>query len=271
MVEKASMKNAARRPELRIFAACTALLTLITGSCLAESGNYRIEVLVFSHLDSTAEPLLVDEIRSFEEFPELGEPQVPAAPVQLKVMSNMMQDVSRRLRLSASYHPIMFASWEQTRIDYHPPVRLHDEELIAEQLSFPHGVAFIDLRKTDLFEDYLAPYYQLDGTVQLQRTRFLHLNLDLEFRHSLLARGTATTNSDTAGITGIIVDMADINISQDGEIIESERIEDFLGPSPGPALVHALKQTRQIRTGQMQYFDTPYLGVLVRVTATMGL
>ena len=41
-------------------------------------------------------------------------------------------------------------------------------------------------------------------------------------------------------------------------------------PLPGPALVHALRQSRQIRTGSLQYFDTPYLGVLARVTATSG-
>ena len=31
--------------------------------------------------------------------------------------------------------------------------------------------------------------------------------------------------------------------------------------------VFALKQNRQITTGRMQYFDTPYLGVLVYVTS----
>jgi hypothetical protein len=31
--------------------------------------------------------------------------------------------------------------------------------------------------------------------------------------------------------------------------------------------VFALKQNRQIRTGELQYFDTPYFGVLVLVSA----
>jgi hypothetical protein len=43
-----------------------------------------------------------------------------------------------------------------------------------------------------------------------------------------------------------------------------------LESTPGPALVHALRQSRQVRIGEMQYFDSPYLGVLARVTATAG-
>jgi hypothetical protein len=62
-----------------------------------------------------------------------------------------------------------------------------------------------------------------------------------------------------------------INAEEPAILQDRELIEDALGQSPGPALVHILKQSRQVRTGQMQYFDTPYLGVLVRVTATSGL
>jgi len=254
-------------------------LIILSPASLAESGNYRIEVLIFNHLDSTEPALQEDEIRSFSEFPELGEPLVANAPVKLDVMSSVMQGVMRRLRSSATYHPLLFASWEQTRIDYHPPVRLHDEELIAEQLDFPYEVAFVDLQAMDMFEDYLAPYYRLDGTVQLRRSRFLHVNLDLEYRLELLPRpeteipdheqplaedSGAELSSDQDGIA--ISNVAPLAANGD----EPELIQDFIDPSPGPALVHALKQSRLVRTGQMQYFDTPFLGVLVRVTATSG-
>ena len=254
---------------MAIMATLTGLAGFVS-TALAESGNYRIEVLVFNHLESDAQPRELEEIRSFSSFPEHGEFLQPAAPMKLEVMSSTMQDAWRRLRLSATYRPLLFASWEQSRIDYHPPVRLHDEELIAKQVHFPYEVAFVDLQSVDMFEDYMAPYYRLDGTVQLQRTRFLHLNLDLEFRQDLLPRPLSE-----AGANGfsLAAPLEPESVDDDQAPVQGSRenIENALGLSPGPALVHGLKQTRQIRTGQMQYFDTPYLGVLVRVTATAGM
>lgn len=175
------------------------------------------------------------------------------APIKLDVMSSAMQDVWRRLRLSSGFRPLLFTAWEQTRIDYHPPLRIHDDDVIAEQLYFPYNIAVIDLQALDPFEDYLAPYYRLDGTVQLVRSRFLHLNLDLEYRQDLLPRPQPVPESREAALA---------------QQLETPR--EVLGASPGPALVHALKQSRQVRTGEMLYFDTPYLGVLARVTATTG-
>ena len=228
------------------------VLLLSSASATADNGNYRIEILVFNHLDTDAEALQLDEIRSFHQYPSLDDPMVSAAPMKLEVMSSTMQDAWRRLRLSANFRPLLFVAWEQSRIDYHPPVRVHDDELVAEHLEFPQQIAFIDLQSLDMFDHYLAPYYRLDGTVQLVRSRFLHLNLDLEYRQDLLPRATELPASREEAIERSV---------QPGQILDR---------TPGPALVHALLQSRQIRRDQMQYFDTPFLGALVRVTATSG-
>ena len=66
---------------------------------LAESGNYRIEVLLFNHLHPAVEAQQLDEIKSFNEYPALDHRLVSAAPMKLDVMSSMMQDSWRRLRL----------------------------------------------------------------------------------------------------------------------------------------------------------------------------
>ena len=50
----------------------TASLLMCTTSIFAESGNYRVEVLVFSHLDGGSRPQEFEEIRSFSAHPELG-------------------------------------------------------------------------------------------------------------------------------------------------------------------------------------------------------
>ncbi|NND44920.1 MAG: hypothetical protein HKN58_06320 [Xanthomonadales bacterium] len=220
---------------------------------LAESGMYRVEVLVFNHIDSGAQPIEREQLRAFARFPEPGDDLVQPAPYQLDVMSSAMQDVWRRLRLSSGFRPLLFTTWEQTRIDYHPPVRLHDDEVIAEQLHFPGNIAVIDLQALDPFEEYLAPYYRLDGTMQLARSRFLHLNLDLEYRQDLLPKPHELPESREAALAQ-----------------REESVSEVLGASPGPALIHHLRQSRQVRTGELTYFDTPYLGVLARVTATTG-
>ncbi|NNE04413.1 MAG: hypothetical protein HKN15_01640 [Xanthomonadales bacterium] len=219
----------------------------------AESGMYRVEVLVFNHLESDAAPVELQEIRAFLEAPDLAEVLVQPAPYPMDVMSTAMQDAWQRLRNSATFRPLLFVTWEQTRIDYHPPVRIHDDDVIAEQLHFPYQTAFLDLRSMDVGSEYLAPYYRLDGTAQLRRSRFLHLNLDLEYRADLLPRPEPVPEN-----------------REDALSLQEEDAAQVLAHSPGPALVHRLSQSRQVRTGQMQYFDSPFLGVLARVTATTG-
>jgi hypothetical protein len=228
---------------------------LLPAALFAESGTYRVEVLVFNHLDSAAEPLEKETLRSFANaFPLDGErlKNDYQDPVSLDVMSDTMEDTWRRLRLSSGYRPLLYLVWEQSRIDYHPPVRVHDGELFAERLLFPGGLAWIDLRSDDMFAAYRAPYFRLDGTIQLRRSRFLHLDLDLEYRQEYISTPSPLPASAEAA-----------------EII-AETLEKVPEPLPGPALVHPLRQSRQIRTGSVQYFDTPYLGVLARVTATAG-
>ncbi len=72
--------------------------------------------------------------------------------------------------------------------------------------------------------------YELHGTIRLVRERYLHLDLDLE-----LTRPQA-------------------------EVV----------PGPGMALpdtVYALRETRRVRRGDLQYFDHPLFGVIARVVS----
>jgi hypothetical protein len=232
-----------------------ALLLLLPAAIHAESGAYRVELLVFSHADSAAVPLEVDGLRSFATaYPLDGEllPRHAADPAPLDVTSDMLQDIRRRLERSAGYEPLLFIAWEQSRIDFQPPVRVHDGEVIFESLRFPGGIAFIDLREPDLLAPYLDRHYRLDGMVQLRRSRFLHLDLDLEYREEVFTRGAVLpATAEEARLSGL---------AWQGEAV----------PASDSSLVHVLQQSRQIRTGQLQYFDTPFLGVLARVTATAG-
>ncbi|MCP4045124.1 MAG: hypothetical protein GY732_03945 [Gammaproteobacteria bacterium] len=156
-----------------------------------------------------------------------------------------MDDVWRRLRSSEGYRPWVYASWEQNRVDYYPPMRIHNKQIIDTQLHLPTNILVADLTAEDPLSAYRSNFYQLDGSLQLRRSRFLHLFLDLEYREE------STQTNTEAGFP-----------ASHGFLTGTEQ-ETSTSPEYG---VFTLKQNRQIRTNEMQYFDTPYFGALVLVT-----
>jgi hypothetical protein len=263
------------------------LLLFVSTVSLAESGEYLVEVIVFRHLEAAASPVASGELRKFSQYPDLikapddlvataepaetvysaeetpappgeappGLPQPPPAdlPDDLVVMdgrSAYMDDVWRRLRASKAYRPLLFSAWKQNRVDYYPPMRLHDGTMIDRQLRPPTAMVFADLTAEDPLDRYRSDFYRVDGTVQLRRSRFLHLYLDLVYRQTPSAEEDVTDLQEPLSPAS----------GQPGK---------FELTPPGGAVnqVYTLKQNRQIRTGSLQYFDTPYLGALVFVTA----
>lgn len=257
------------------------LLTLLFVSCasLAESGAYRVEVIIFRNLAVTAEAVEVEDLRSFSHVPSLEkiippvalpdeqadnpiEPVIEEPPIEpeddlpaprrddlpddLRVVnqkSPAVEDAWRRLRGSKNYRPLIYAAWEQNRTDYYPPLRIHDQNIIQTRLNPPTHIMFADLSAVDPLAAYRSFFYQIDGSVQLRRSRFLHLFLDLEFRQE------KTPPSTPQSFFTITPDQ------RPGGFEQNDGYE-----------VYALKQNRQIRTGQMQYFDTPHFGALVLVS-----
>jgi hypothetical protein len=249
------------------------LLILASSAGLAESGAYRVEIIVFRNLLVEAESTEVSELRSFSQFPDIedyGSTDIPpekavtrpgGVPAELSLVlrpdlpdelvvvtekSDMMDGVWRRLRSSKGYRPLVYAAWEQNRIDYYPPMRIHDQQLIDTQLRPPTTILYADLTAEDPLAAYRSNFYQLDGSLQLRRSRFLHLYLDLEYRE----RKPQNANG------------ADFLIGNNMQA----------GMETGPVNpvsfgVFAIKQNRQISTGQIQYFDTPFFGALVYVTS----
>jgi len=238
------------------------LLMLICSAALAESGAYRVEVIVFRHLQTSPEPTNIEQLRSFSRFPSAanlieGNEAQEARPAELSknlpdelrvlpAISDYMNDVWKRLRSSQNYRPLVYSAWEQNRTDYYPPMRVHDATVIATELRPPTSIMVADLTADDPLARYRSTFYQLDGNVQLRRSRFLHLYLDLEYRVST-APGDLDTSVEDIPRTEAMLEM-DIDNTATHEIF-------------------ALKQNRQIRTGDVQYFDTPFLGALVFVSA----
>ena len=251
------------------------LLLLICSTTLAESGSYRVEVIVFRNLEAAAETGVSEELRSFSQYVELQRElqdiQPPARnsideqsletaddpaefihsdlPDDFQIItqkSTTMDDVWRRLKSSRAYRPLVYGAWEQNRTDYYPPVRIHDQNVIDMQLRPPTSIVIADLAAEDPLAAYRSTFYQLDGSIQLRRSRFLHLFLDIEIREEQASSGFEPdffTPGDTRQTT-------------------------VAGPVSSPGMgVFNLKQNRQVRTGQLQYFDTPFFGALVFVSA----
>jgi hypothetical protein len=251
-------------------------MLLGTAPAWPESGAYRIEVLVFRYTDSETLGLRREQISDFPNAWRLFEPRtvlIPEDPAPLGVVSDQMRSAWNRLERTTDIEPLFIQTWEQSRIDYHPPVRVHDDQVLATRIHIPGHLAYVDLQEADLFRPYRQSWYRLDGTVQLRRTRFLHLDLDLEFRTELLPpaepeQDVAVTSEDPVPEIDRTLPLLEAPY-WNPPVPLTEPIDVPPVPVPG-ALLHRLKESRQIRSGELLYFDTPYLGVLARVTATIG-
>lgn len=284
---------------LSIFGAFTTAGVFPTAlSADTQNLRYRVEVLVFRHQDAEPSPATVDEFRAFTSSYELpvaeelsGPDPFLGAPVPLSIRSNMLNNVWSRLSRLAAYEPLVWQSWEQSQSDYHPPVRIHSEESLGEVYRFTGGLGVLDLAAEDPLAPYRVSLYRLDGSVQLRRSRFLHLDIDLEYRLDDLARLDARPlpkgppdrmqamevistdqspgpeepiNAASRPVAPANAPAGQPTYNTDGQLA---RPEPETAMQPPLLRLHRLQESRQIKTDQIHYFDGPYLGVLARVTS----
>jgi len=236
----------------------------------AQDTRYRVEVLVLTHLRNSEPAAEVDEIKDYssaldfltpveatEEEESDGGPEDPVAAteavpppamdpnqvVHMEEMSDVMQEAWRRLRLSAPFRPQQYLSWEQGNQEPFPVLRVHDLEVV--QVIDPYANERLNLVEEEFPEEFALPdpiqYYRLDGTVTLRRSRFLHLDLDLQIREGIW-------ETEPLEFT-----------NRDSDIPEPA--------GPTSFRVHELQQSRQVKTQRMEYFDGPMLSLLAFITA----
>ena len=235
--------------------------------------------------DDDAGPETGGELLPDEDLPE--EPW--ADVIAVEDMSDVMRETWRRLRLSAPFRPEQYLSWEQSANEPFPSLRIHDPDVlqidsICTVLSETAAVAAkeketnegednedenrpvivtaqgnilpgnsveegVDEGVEEAAEEPELPdptlFYRIDGTVMLRRSRFLHLDLDIELRQAVIDEQPLTP----APIPG--------SESESGEPVPP------LSPS---FLIHHLKQSCQVKSERMEYFDSPVLGVLAWIT-----
>ncbi len=262
---------------------------LSAGPAFAQDTRYRVEVLVLTLLEQSEEPRERVELPDYSlatdfltppgeeaepedapaaenapanaadaaETPVAAEvvaevadavepPEDPNRVVHVEEMSGTMKEVWRRLRLSGPYRPEQYLSWEQGNQEPFPTLRLHDLKTV--QVDDPWADFRIKSAGPTVFTDTGDPaaaaaiegpqlpepvfYYRLDGTVALRRSRFLHLDLDLQLREPVWDQAP--------------------------------------GIAPSAFRIYELKQSRQVRSGRLEYFDGPVLGVLALITVIQG-
>lgn len=231
-----------------------------------------------------------DQTAGAEQAGTAGEPSAaaeaepdPNEVVHHEEMSDVMQEAWRRLRLSAPFRPQQYLSWEQGNQDPFPALRIHDLEVVL--VKDPEARKRLKMIEADLLEDEseqqeketlfvtsgsttpepttglvdlpqvpqvpqepeqpeqpeTVPYYRLDGKVKLRRSRFLHLDLDLQMREGIWE-------------------------PEPLEIVARDPVI-FERAGPTSFQVHELQQSRQVKTGRMEYFDGPVLSLLAFITA----
>lgn len=210
---------------------------------------------------------------AWEEIPLIEEDPWNVV-THVEEMGPEMQEAWRRLRLSGPFRPLQYLAWEQGSNPPFPLLRVHDlvtvlvedpwieqrtllleegdgstvfgDPVPAPSATAPAGTADADAADTDSGDTEVLPdpiaYYQLDGTVSLTRSRFLHIAVDIEWREPLFDESRPTIA---------------MPVSAGGETPTTTE------PIPAAFRVHALEQSRPVRSGRMEYFDGPVLGVLV--------
>ena len=218
----------------------------------ADQSRYRVEIIVLTHLEHEEQPR---ETKALEDFSaaldfltppdQTGDADADAAqdvddPAEgaPDAASDPWNAVVHVPELGAQ----MQDAWRRLRLSepFRPLQFLAWEQ--GGNAPFPtvrlHDLELIMTQESGAGEravlaEALPPihYFRLDGSANLTRSRFLHLTIAVELREP-----------------------------------RAGALDPALGPMPTSYLVHRLEQSRVVRTGRMEYFDGPVLGVLAWVT-----
>jgi hypothetical protein len=187
-------------------------------------------------------------------------------------LSAAMQTAWNRLQRSPAHEPLHYAGWQQHAFppEMQKPIRLHDEVALVEPAADQESADFTDESFNEEQDAAVEPdvagafvsgdeslpteplegdgpelveaeeidaaeftNYRLDGQLSLVQRKFLHLDIDIEWREAIL-------------------------------LSAPDPDEEF---EPDPAYrLHTVLQRRQILTDRLEYFDTPVLGIIALIT-----
>jgi len=215
-----------------------------------------------------------DEATPFLESGEQTLRPIPPVYSALGDLSTSMQRAMSRLIDAPAFEPVTARGWIQLapQEERTAAARVHDRSVV-EALEPEAGPGPVPVAHVLPFGPLIqAPpparaIYRLDGTLRLRQRRFLHLDLDLVWQTR--ARMQADTGDDPDAAEGASAPGKD-----DSETDETEEAgetdEDGEGGEDGEDdgekwELHRLQQSRVVRPGRLEYFDSSLFGVLVRI------
>ncbi len=228
---------------------------------------YQVEVIVFDQLypESDGEiwyenPGLPDRSESIELIGELLdagaedqsgeqnskpdiESQVSTRELQpyLELPSSRLklEGVQRVLKLSSEYRPLMHIAWQQPALSARTARAIHlqkYEEIIEMADEEPESIESLIDGSGQSSEFYQVPELIFDGTLKIRSSKFLHVDVDFAYFPKSLASATENQSADNS-----------LFVAQQADYVR-------------------LRESRKIRLNEINYFDHPLFGVILRVS-----
>ncbi len=228
---------------------------------------YHVEVIVFDQLnpDSDGEiwyenPGLPDRSESIELISELAEADNEEQSEEQTINSNIelskskgrlqaylqlpksrlkLEGVQRVLKLSSEYRPLMHIAWQQPALNARSarPIHLQKyEETIELSDREPESIESMNEISELSNEYYEPPELIFDGTLRLRSSKFLHVDVDFAYFPESLAIEENNQSADS-----------NLFVEQQADYVR-------------------LTETRKIRLNEINYFDHPLFGVILRVS-----
>ncbi|MEE4330659.1 MAG: CsiV family protein, partial [Wenzhouxiangella sp.] len=168
----------------------------------------------------------------------------PQPYVNLPRLSPDMQSVWERLERSGAFEPRAWRAWHQLlgREQRSQAVRIHDQQVLRGDWLQTLSVGPLDPADDPGTErgmlvrggDWLPePEFRLDGSIRIYQTQFMHAASNLTWREPI--------ESD---LRPLVLDHLEQGLFRQ----------------------HRLEQSRAIRPGRLEYFDSSWLGILLKVT-----
>jgi len=238
----------------RLIIPLPALLAAAAGS--AQGAEHRLEMVVFQRSLQTAQTVVQYSPAALALIPArfnslgvLTEPETEALPVQTFSTAPLqkLSHAASRLQNQDGYRILYQAAWRQPLTNSPNAIPLR-----VRGLERAPGV------------------YELDGVLTISRDRFLHADIDLGFSELSLMPGLqATALSDAAEYSIQATDSEIANAAQKSahRLLESEALELHQEGSGQWQATSSYRITTRskLESGEINYLDHPYLGVLLYV------
>lgn len=282
-----NLKGSALKIRLALNTRALALILTLTGlfgtpawavdSKPASPKFYTVELVIFQQTDSAvmqAEQWPThSDISAPDRFVTLGAIESGATATMptpyrnftpLPAADMQLGDAVRLMEKSSRYHVLMHIGWRQPGLDASKALPIWIQQTLGgdgspsdASAATPNTAADASSLSTPVSTP--APVVpNLQGTIRLHLSRYLHLSFDLDYT----VPAPAGTTTDAAPTPAMPADIA-ADTSQPLPAVSSNI---SAKPQQPNQVVFILKEQRRVRSGELNYFDHPAFGVLALVT-----